>query len=71
MKKPDRKSRRGQGAVGQEPLPLTLVLRQRLQEFVVATGLIALQALLEEERAAVCGSRYRHDLDRQASRHGY
>ena len=50
MKKPARTSRRGQGAVGQEPPSLTLVLRLRLQELVVATGLIALQALLEEAR---------------------
>lgn len=71
MKKPDRKSRRRQESVAQEVVPLTLVLRQRLQEFVVETGLIALEALLEEERTAACGARYRHDPERQASRHGH
>jgi transposase-like protein len=55
----------------QDPLPLALVLRQRLQEFVVETGLIALDALLEEERTAACGERYRHDPERRAWRHGH
>lgn len=41
-----------------------------LMELAVATGVQVLQQLLEEDRAAICGTRYRHDGARVASRAG-
>jgi len=41
-----------------------------LMELAVATGLQVLQRMLEEDRAALCGERYRHDARRVASRAG-
>jgi transposase-like protein len=41
-----------------------------LMELAVATGVQVLQRMLEEDRAAICGTRYRHQADRQASRGG-
>jgi len=41
-----------------------------LMELVVGTGLQVVQQLLEEDRAAICGTRYRHDEARVASRGG-
>ena len=42
-----------------------------LQELVVASGLKVLEAMLEEDRAAVCGPRYAHQPARQAYRTGH
>lgn len=41
-----------------------------LMELAVATGVHVLQRMLEEDRAAICGVRYRHDRARVASRGG-
>ena len=70
MKKPDRKLAVVQEGSPQRPLPLAAFLRGRLHDFVVDSGLAVLQELFEEERSAACGERYRHDAERQASRHG-
>ena len=44
-------------------LPLVDILvdtQAELQELVVASGLKVLEAMLEEDRVAVCGARYAH-----------
>jgi putative transposase len=45
--------------------------RATLHEAVVAAGMTVLSAMLEEDRSQLCGARYVHDRDRQASRAGY
>ena len=55
-------------------LPLVDILidtQAELQELVVASGLKVLEAMLEEDRAAVCGPRYAHQATRQAYRAGH
>jgi len=52
-------------------LRLVDVVREDLRAFVVRSGMQALAELLEEERAALCGPRYRHDPERTSSRAGY
>ena len=42
-----------------------------LQTLVVASGLKVLEAMLEEDRVAVCGPRYAHQPERRASRAGH
>src|SRR3954464_5557766 len=44
--------------------------RAELMELAVASGLKVLTTMLEEDRTAICGQRYRHHVDRQASRAG-
>ena len=39
-------------------------------ELAVASGLKVLTTMLEEDRTAICGPRYQHQADRQASRTG-
>ena len=58
----------------QRVLPLIDVLIQAdeaLHELVVRTGMQVLEALLEDDREAICGPRSRPQQDRQAYRHGY
>ena len=55
-------------------LPLVEILvdtQAELQELVVASGLKVLEAMLEEDRGAVCGPRYAHQPERQAYRAGH
>ena len=55
-------------------LPLVDILvetQAELQEVVVASGLKVLEAMLEEDRVAVCGPRYAHQPERRASRAGH
>ena len=55
-------------------LPLVEILvdtQAELQELVVASGLKGLEAMLAEDRAAVCGPRYAHHPARQTSRAGH
>lgn len=57
----------------QRHLPLVDVLvdtRAELMELAVASGLQVLHTMLEEDRTAICGRRYQHQADRQASRAG-
>jgi hypothetical protein len=56
---------------GTLPVRLVDVVREDLRAFVVRSGMQALAELLEEERAALCGPRYRHDPERTKSRAGY
>lgn len=44
---------------------------ETLHDAVVKVGLTVLQAMLEEDRAALCGRRYTHDAERRATRAGY
>src|SRR5260370_2665998 len=57
----------------QRHLPLVDLLvdtRAELMELAVASGLKVLTTMLEEDRTAVCGPRYQHQAERQASRAG-
>src|ERR1700704_4288720 len=54
----------------QRHLPLVDLLvdtRSELMELAVASGLKVLQAMLENDRTTICGQRYRHQVERQAS----
>jgi putative transposase len=57
----------------QRHLPLVDLLvdiRAELMELAVASGLKVLQTMLEDDRTAICGQRYQHQAERQASRAG-
>ena len=57
----------------QRHLPLVDLLvdtRSELMELAIASGLKVLQTMLEDDRTAICGERYRHRVERQASRAG-
>ncbi len=57
----------------QRHLPLVDLLvdtRAELMELAVASGLKVLTTMLEEDRTAICGRRYQHQAERQASRTG-
>jgi putative transposase len=56
---------------GTQPLRLVEIVRRDLRAFVVSQGMKALAEMLEEERAQLCGPRYRHDRERTCSRAGY
>ena len=76
MKKQSRTVPRRRQSVSPTPrhLPLVDILidtQAALQELVVASGLKVLEAMLEEDRAAVCGPRYAHQPARQAYRTGH
>ena len=62
--------RRQSASPASRHLPLVDILidaQAELQELVIASGLRVLEAMLEEDRAAVCGPRYA----RQPARHAY
>lgn len=74
-----KKTKREGGATGiaalprQRMLPLAEILvraGEELRELVMSTGLQVFQAMLEEDREALCGRRGVHDRDRRAYRHG-
>ena len=76
MKKQSRTVPRRRQSVSPTPrhLPLVDILidtQAELQELVVASGLKVLEAMLDEDRAAVCGPRYAHQPARQAYRTGH
>jgi putative transposase len=56
-----------------EPIQLSLAeaMRNNLHIVVVSAGIEVLSEMLEEERTAICGLRYRHNQDREASRAGH
>jgi transposase-like protein len=45
--------------------------RATLHEAVVQSGMMILSAMLEDDRALICGPRYVHDAKRRATRAGY
>ena len=49
---------------------VTLDPKRELYELVMQTGLQVLSGMLEADRAALCGPRYRHQTDRHAGRAG-
>jgi len=74
MGKAARKSERGQERNAQALLPiaaLMFTLRRGMREFIVESGLKALGDLLEQERTALCGPRYKHEAERAAYRAGH
>src|SRR5437773_9531544 len=57
----------------QRHLPLVDLLvdtRAELMELAVSSGLTILTTMLEEDRTAICGPRYQHQMDRSAVRAG-
>jgi hypothetical protein len=44
--------------------------RSELMDLAVASGLQVLQTMLEDDRTTICGQRYQHQVERQASRAG-
>jgi len=69
MKKSARRIGREQ-SINQLHLPLPELLREALFDTVMVAGLGYVGAVLEEERSALCGLRYRHNAARQALRAG-
>jgi putative transposase len=70
MKKPIKRLAAAQELLSHEWLPLVDVLRAGLFEAVVAAGSAEAMRMLEEQRDAICGPRYRHLEERAAYRHG-
>jgi putative transposase len=57
----------------QRHLPLVDLLvdtRAELMDLAIASGLRVLETMLEEDRTAICGQRYQHQVEREASRAG-
>jgi hypothetical protein len=59
-----------QAAGAPKQLSLHELVRSSLYETVLSAGLLHVTQVLEEERAAVCGPRYRHTEQRTAYRAG-
>jgi transposase-like protein len=70
-KKPIRQGKGTGGAGSQLKLAVGAFIRDTLYETVLVSGLETVMALLEEERAAVCGAWYRHAERRTAYRSGH
>lgn len=51
-------------------MPMAALIRGELRELVMTLGLQAVGAMLEQDRAALCGPRYVHDAERTATRGG-
>jgi putative transposase len=56
---------------GQLWLRLSAMVREALYDTVMVTGLACVDEVLEAERAALCGTRYAHQAERQALRAGH
>src|SRR5205823_4893586 len=52
------------------PIMAYAATRAELMELAVASGLKVIITMLEEDRTAICGQRYQHQVERQASRAG-
>jgi transposase-like protein len=70
MEKIGRRKGQEQSVPGQLKLPLRELVREALFDTVIVSGLEYVGEVLEEERRALCGPRYQHDPQRQASRAG-
>ncbi len=77
MKKTARKMKGPEGAdsktvtvLAQLLLPLAELVRGDLREMVHTLGMQAIVTMLEQERTELCGERYKHAKDRQATRGG-
>src|SRR6202795_2673991 len=62
--------RKKAGDEGQLWLRLPGLVRDALYETVIGSGLACVDEVLETERVALCGVRYAHLVDREASRAG-
>jgi putative transposase len=72
MKDTARRRSRSQGSTSAQLVFAAMVdARATLHDAVVAAGMGVLSAMLEADRAAICGARYVHDASRRASRAGY
>ena len=58
-------------STGQLWLRLPGLVREALYETVIGAGLACVDEVLEAERVALCGERYAHLVDREASRAGH
>ncbi len=63
--------RRKSASAGQLWLRLPGVVREALYKTVIGAGLACVDEALEAERVALCGERYAHLVDREASRAGH
>src|SRR3954465_10214920 len=73
MEKTRKKKAESQG-VPQALLPilgLLVTVKTSLFDLVLSSGMKMLEVLLEQEREALCGVRYRHDPERKLTRAGY
>ena len=71
MKDTARTRRRSQEPTAQLAFAAMREAHGLLHDAVVNAGMIVLSAMLEEDRARLCGPRYAHDCDRRASRAGH
>ena len=65
------KKRRETEAQNQPVFPIKEFVRAQLFSFVVSLGIDQLYKILEDERTALCGDRYRHNEERTAVRSGH
>ena len=71
MKDTARKMTRRQEATPQLAFAAMLDARATLHDAIVSAGMGVLSAMLEEERAQLCGPRYAHQVGRSATRSGH
>jgi putative transposase len=71
MKDTAKSRRRSQGTTAQLTMAAMIDARATLHEAVVHAGMTMLSAMLEDDRAKLCGPRYHHDARRLATRAGY
>ena len=71
MKDTARSRDRGQASTPQLAFAAMLDARATLHDAIVSAGMSVLHAMLEEERAKVCGPRYVHQPGRAATRSGH
>lgn len=71
MKDTARNRDRGQGLTAQLAFTAMIDARATLHDAIVSAGMSVLGAMLEEERASLCGPRYAHQPDRIATRSGH
>jgi putative transposase len=71
MKDTARSRGRGQESIAQLAFTAMLDARATLHDAIVSAGMGVLGAMLEEERAKLCGPRYAHQPGRSATRSGH
>jgi putative transposase len=71
MKKPTRGAIPTQVTLEDLRQPLSSLMRTTLLETVITAGTMEAVRMLESQREALCGPRYKHDEGRRAQRHGW
>jgi putative transposase len=71
MKKPTRGATPTQLTLEDLRQPLSSLMRATLLETVITAGTMEAVRMLESQREALCGPRYKHDEGRRAQRHGW